>query len=349
MCRLTDVRESQGKQVHHTDRTRKGRATGVTDAEVDMMKKCGATGVQGRLGNRIFRLWSVAVVLVFAVAGGCGRSGNGVDDANKAATREVREIAAVTAKLLDVYLDARVTELLLCSTAHGKLEEALTTPDARHSANGTLSEWLKITRGFKAVLLVDRSGVCVASAPESLVDQDFSSESAFTGAMKGKLTVSEVHKSDVLIALDPKSRGWTLAIAVPIGTGNHSEGVVMCYLNWSQLNGLTDSVQVGMTGYVYVLNRRNQVILHPFKPFYGIGLRDRPINMPVLDNAITKRLAHKRYKFKNVRTHRLDTKVCGFAYPKKYGNFPGLGWTVVAVANESELVAEQVFWRKLFR
>lgn len=313
------------------------------------MKKLTVRYVQGKMMHGILRYCIGIAVLVVTVAAGCSQGETGLDASQKAAMRVVREMATTAAILLDVYMDARATEILLCSTTCDQFRNALMDPEAVPETNRVLREWLKISQAYEAIVLLDKTGVCSASAPARFVDQDFSGDSAFKGAIAGTLTLSDAHKSDVLTSLDSKSKGWTVAIAVPIKVGNDAVGVLMSYLQWSRVSELTDSIQVGKTGYVYVLNRRNQVILHPFKAFYGMGLRDPGINSPELDDAVRKRRSTVRYEFKNVRTQRVDTKLAGFAYPKGYGNFPGLGWTVAAVADETELAREQVFWRRLFR
>lgn len=287
-------------------------------------------------------------VLVVIVAHGCIPSPKSSDKSDTPAMRELREIAAVAGTLVDVYMDARVTEVLVCSKTNEQIKKALTDSDARPEANRTLSEWLKVSEGYDAIMVVDSNGVCVASAPEGLVDWDFSEDATFKRAMNGKLTLSDLHKSEALKSLDRKSKGWTLAIAAPIKGDGAPAGVLMSCLNWSRLNEVVTSVQVGKTGYVYVLNRRNQVIMHPADAFYGIGLRQRQISLPMVDEAVKKRLRNVRYRIRNVKTGRTDTKLAGLAYPKGYGNFPGQGWTIGAGADETEMAAFHPFWSWLF-
>jgi methyl-accepting chemotaxis protein len=300
----------------------------------------------------------IAIVLMTAIA---GYSQSATPDANldsseKAAMRELREIAEVTANLVNVYMDARVTDMLVCSTTCTPLGEALTTPDARGEANRVLAEWLKASGAYDAIVLLDKAGACVASAPEALVNRDFSSDEAFKGAAKGKLTISDFHKSDVLASLNPKSEGraatlagWTIAIAVPIKAGNDLEGVLVSYLKWSRLAQLIAAIRVGESGYVYVLNGQNQIIIHPASHLYGENIRGPKINLPALDDAVKKKVPHFRYTFANARTGKPDTKFVGFAYPAGYGNFPGLGWTVGAAADEWEIVGGHPLLRSLMK
>jgi len=270
--------------------------------------------------------------------------------------REVQEIAVVTANLINVYMDARVTDMLVFSKTCGSLREALTSDEARVEATHALEGCLKLSGAYEAILLIDNSSVCVASAPAGLVGKDVSSEKAFDGAAKGRLTVSDACKSDLVASLDPKPSGWaaeiagwTVEIAVPITGRNNSQGVLMAYLKWTRLVELIAKVRVGETGYVFVLDRENKVIIHPTPSLYGTGLRDAKINLPGLDDAVKKKADNHRYQFRNFMTERTNTKFAGFAYPKEYGNFRGLGWTVGAGADEHEICEKRSFWFKLLR
>jgi methyl-accepting chemotaxis protein len=249
-------------------------------------------------------------------------------------------------------MNARVTDMLVGSKLGGPLRDALTMPEARADANRILEEWLKISGAYEAILLVDKAGVCLASAPAGLVNQDFSENEAFKGAIKGKLTISDAHKSAVLASLDPKSKGWTATIAVSVKVENEVAGVLMSFLKWSKLAELIMNVRVGTSGYVYVLNKQHQAIIHPAEALYGISIRDPKINLSSLDDAITKKFPYYAYEFKNIRTNHLDTKLVGLAYPTGYGNFPGLGWTVGAGMDRSETMVDgsilKIWLRRFF-
>jgi hypothetical protein len=116
---------------------------------------------------------------------------------------------------------------LVLSKTCERLGEALTVPEARTAANNILADWLKVTGGWDAILLLDKRGVCVASAPAGLVGKDMSGEKSFDDAVKGRLKVSDAYKSDILASFEPKPSGWaasiagwTVTIAAPIETGN---------------------------------------------------------------------------------------------------------------------------------
>jgi len=239
--------------------------------------------------------------------------------------------------------------MLVCSKVGGPLRDALAMPEARADANRILEEWLKSSGAYEAILLVDKAGVCLASAPAGLVNQNFSDDEAFKGAIKGKLTISDLHKSDALISLDRNSKGWTATIAVPVKVENQVAGVLMSFLKWSRLAELVRSVRIGTSGYVFVLNKQNQTIIHPAEHLYGVSLRDPKINLSSLDEAITKKVPYYSYEFRNIRTNHMDTKLVGFAYSQGYGNFPGLSWTVGAGMDRSETMADGSILKSVLR
>jgi len=310
-----------------------------------------------RLGDGVRRIrWTnipgfreTGAILLAALLVGCQQGGRGFQEEQEAAKREVGELAAVTGILLQTYMDARVTEMLVMSKCGVSLEEALRTREALSAANRVLKEWMVISRAYEAMVVLDKAGLCVAGAPAELVDQDLSSEEGFAGAVQGKLTLTDAHKSKLLVSLDTRSIGWTVVIAVPLGSADKSTGVLMSYLAWSRLEELTASIRIGATGYAYVMDRDGRIIVHPGRALYGKELRGPPINLPDLAEAVQSKMRNHSYKFKNIITGRLDNKLAGFAYPTGCGNFPGLGWTVGAVGDEAELVGGQTLWRRLLR
>jgi Cache domain len=311
--------------------------------------------VVGNLLRRILPFCiGIAIVALSSVAG-FGQQvqvRGGLDDFDKAAVQTLQAIATGIFRDLNVYMDARVTEMLVCPALSESFKEALAKPEMRADANRKLEKWLKTSGAYEAILVLDKAGTCLASAPAGLVNQDFSSNSAFQGAVGGKLTIVDAHKSDAVASLDPKSKGWTATIAVPIKVANKVDGVLMSFLKWSRLAALVMSVQAGKTGYVWMVNNQNQVVIHPNEQLYGESVRGPRIKLPQLDDAIKKKAPYLSYEFENIRTRRADTKLVAMAYPQGYGNFAGLGWTVGVGADRAELGPNQsllkIFLRHYF-
>jgi methyl-accepting chemotaxis protein len=305
------------------------------------MKKRNKGAVQRGQKSGVFLFCVGLAILLISAFAGCNQSSKTdgqLDDAQKAAMGELLGIARNCASLLNVYMDSRVTDMLVLSATNDRLKEALAKPDAREEANRILEAWLKASAAYEAIVLLDKKGACLASAPKELESADFSNDEAFKGAVAGKLTVSDAHKSDVLTSPDPKSKVWTAAIAVPMKVGKEVEGVLISYIKWKRLEALLLSIPVAKTGYVFVLNSQNQIILHPARQRYGIGVADPPISIPEIDRAVRTRAAGCGFESRNPMTRTVDFKLAGFAYPKAYENFPGLGWVVGANAHEAEII-----------
>jgi hypothetical protein len=294
--------------------------------------------------NRILPwLGCVAIALMILVSG-CSR-----ERSEKAAELQVRQMAEAAAMVLNTQMNERVTDTLLCAATCERCRESFSVPEAREEANQTLEKWLKISGTFEAILLVDKSGVCVASAPSGLAGKDFSNDEAFKGAITGKTALSEFHKSDLVDSLNPKSEGWTLSIAAPVVLENAVSGVIISYVKWSHLNKLIGSFIVGQTGGIFVLDRKAQIIMHRDTHLYGISTGDHRVNIHEIDNAVRSRAPYVRYEYKYGPTGRPEPKLVGFFYPGYYGNFPGLGWTVAASVSEIELGGSSSPWARLFR
>jgi len=302
---------------------------------------------------RILTACAILTFLLVAASVGIGRSpeaNTALDQSDQRAVQLLESIASCAATLVSVYMDARATDMLACSSTSGSLKAALLKPEERAKAKAVLAQWLSTYRAYDAMLLLDKKGVCLAAAPDGLEDGDFSTEPAFKEALSGKLGLSDTHKSDTIRRLNPESGGWTAAVAAPVRVGNDMEGVLLSYLKWSQLQDLANGVVVWGTGYVFLLNGHNQFILHPAgASHYGWGLNEPRIQIPSLDEAVRKRAPYHSHEFTNPKTGKQDVKLIGGACPKAYGHFPGLGWTAGAVADRTEILGEPSFWKRFFR
>ncbi len=251
-----------------------------------MRNKSTLGAVQGIVKIWIFSALIGVTVLLLILISGYGQSASAnplLDHSEKAAMREVREIAEHAATILNVYMDARVTETLVCSRLGGPIRDALGMSEPRSDASQVLDNWLKTSGDYNAIALLDRKGVCIASAPSGLLNQDLSNHEAFKEAVAGRLKVTDAHKSEILTTLDPKSKGWTVVIAVPVKAQDEVAGVLMSCVNLSKLRELIMSIRVGVpfveefptgrfetwTGFVYLLNSTNQTIIHPMEECCG--------------------------------------------------------------------------------
>jgi methyl-accepting chemotaxis protein len=311
------------------------------------MKLLKTNAGRSRAGDLIF-FFCVGVILLMRAPAALGQTEANYTAAELAGMRELETIASASAQVLNMHMSYAVSDVLIWSNIFGGLKEALNAPEAGVGSNQVLRVWLSSSGIYDAALLLDKDGKCVAASPESLVNLEFSGDPNFKEALAGKLSISDAHKSALLTELDPKSHGWTVAIAALVKVGDTPEGVLLCFLKWSVLEQLLN-IPVAKTGYVYVLNRENRVIVHPHKMILGTNLGDPKINLASMDDAVRKKARYHSYEWKNPMTRWSETKFVGLAYPQGYGQFPGLGWTVGAGASRDELVETSPFWKALGR
>lgn len=293
-------------------------------------------GLGRRLRNKLLIAFLGITLIPFGIAVYLGYH-TLVVEAQNSAKREMRSIAEAAAQTANEFMNARCSDILVWSNLR-LIKEALEVAEVREDASETLREMVKLYGAYEAVSLLDRNGNCVASSWPALVGTDFSKSNAFKGALAGKLTLVDAHKEKIVEKIDRASKGWTLTISAPVKIAGNVTGVLMGYLKWKPLENLMREVKVGKTGYVWVVNTKNEAIVHPKASLYGVRASKPPINLPLLDRALNNRQTDIVYKFENPDTKRVDNKIVGIAYPKGLGNFPGLGWRLGAGADSGELL-----------
>ena len=188
---------------------------------------CKESHIQVKIRNRILTLGIAIAMLLLSFLPTFGQdsgSATKLSESEKVAVRNLQSIAEVAANLVAVYMDARITETLACSLACERLSDASGNPETRDSIQKYLESWLKASGSYETVLFIDRSRACLAAAPAGLVNRNLSGDPTFKDALAGKLSVSGFHKSDMLVSVDPQSKGWTLAVAAPVKKRRGFEG-----------------------------------------------------------------------------------------------------------------------------
>ncbi len=112
----------------------------------------------------------------------------------------------------------------------------------------------------------------------------------------------------------------------------------MAYLKWTPVEKIISDIKIGTSGYIWVVSK-NKPIIHPSRDIYAHEVSGPKINLPHLTEAIKKKDPDIVYQFRNVKTNVIDNKIIGLAYPGGLGQFPGLGWSLGAGADKSEIMA----------
>jgi methyl-accepting chemotaxis protein len=300
------------------------------------MKVLRSFSLGGSLRNKLL-IWFLLIALVpFTVSGVIGYL-TIVAEAEKSAKREQKAVAESTATSLNVFMNDRVTDVLVWADQR-LMKEALEVAEVREDASETMREMVKLYGSYIALFLIDTRGNCIASSWPGSVGSDMSGLETFKKAKLGKLDITDAHFNKLAEQIDPSSGGWSLGIGAPVKIGGTVTGVVLAYLNWAPIEKIVLGTKVGESGYLWVVNNKIQAIAHPRRDLYGEAVSGSKINLPTLVEAVKKKDTEHGYSFQNPKTGKLDDKLVGIAYPGAFGNFPGLGWVVASGADKSELM-----------
>lgn len=301
------------------------------------MKIFKSISIGGSLRNKLLLYFLLIALVPFTVSGIVGYF-TITKEAQDSAIREVRSIAEATGRTLNVFMNDRVSDVLVWADLR-LFKEALEVAEVREDASETMREMVKLYGAYEGIFLLDAKGNCVASSWPASVGTDFSSQEAFKDARTGKVQVTEPQAFKLVEQIDPPSKGWSAAVAVPVKIGGSITGVVLSYLKWAPLEQIVNSVKIGESGYAYVVGRKNAAIIHRDRSVLGELITAPRINLPQLAEAIKRGDKDVTYDFINPDSKRLDNKMMGLAYPGALGNLPNLGWIVGAGADRSEVMA----------
>lgn len=291
----------------------------------------------GKLRYKLLFYFVPIVLIPLAISAYIGYS-TIVTEAVNGTKREMKRIADAAGQTLNLYMANRVGDISLWAEQR-LVKEALGVAEVRGDASDALREVVQAYGSYQAIFLVDMKGVCIASSWPALVGNDFSGLDAFKQVKStGSLAVIDWHKSPLVEKIDPSSEGNTLSIAHPVKIGGNMSGVIIGFLKWKPIEELVAKIEVGRSGYVYVLNNRQEIIVHPNPAWYGLHVANPPLNVPTLAEAVKKKESDVVYEFRNVKTKELDNKIVGLAYPEAYGLFQGLGWVIGAGADKSQIM-----------
>jgi methyl-accepting chemotaxis protein len=259
-------------------------------------------------------------------------------EAERAAERDTRTIADSAAQTLNVFMSERCGDIQVWSELR-LIKEALEVAEVREDASETLRINLKVYGTYEDILLLDAKGNCVSASYPGAVGLNFADREVFKGALAGKLYIRDFHFSERIKKLNPQSDGWTLSLGYPVKVGGNVAGVIVSDLKWESVENLVNGIKVAETGYAFVVDQKPTAIIHKSRAVYNVPMTDPKINLPDLEKAIKSRELNARYVFTNPTTGKADQKIVGMAYPKGFGAFPGLNWTVLAGADRGEIMA----------
>ncbi|MDM8521860.1 methyl-accepting chemotaxis protein [Desulfococcaceae bacterium HSG8] len=182
------------------------------------------------------------------------------DALRTALVRELEQMAGNIELVMESWLTDRKLDISNWSRQqvyNAAIKDSYMGRMARKSANQIMAGLKEDYGCYQNICLADPSGNVVAAA---VADDSFVGDQAyFKAAMEGKLTISQVVKSE-------KTGMPVFIIAAPVKENGNPAGVFFGVLDMSVFNAkFIDPVKVGQNGYAYLINHDGYMLAHPDK------------------------------------------------------------------------------------
>jgi methyl-accepting chemotaxis protein len=243
------------------------------------------------------------------------------------------------AKAVDMAVAQRVADV--ATWAHLEtVQTALDIGGGQAGANTLFDNFTKSYGTFDLIMLFDRSGNCIAANNSGALGNKAADQSWFREVLDGKEYVGEFGNYPTVKNLVPASNGWSLPIAMPVKIMNEVKGILTGYVRWEVMNQIVDAFPVGTTGYTYLVNLSDMMIIaHPTRDVVGMKLTDPKINLPQVAEAMgSKEHGFVIYEFKNPVTNKKNNRTVGFMHNEGYGKIQKK-WAVNSGADYDEVFA----------
>ena len=170
------------------------------------------------------------------------------------------------------------------------------------------------------VMIVDLEGKAIARSDE-LPLKTYADRKWFSDTIKGDL-----YGSDVTVSRVKGIPSWALAVPI-VSSDKKVHGVLVMKIDLSKFSDSVPNLKFEKTGYSFILNDKNQVIVHSNKAFTGVlaDFNSHPAVMALGNKERQKVVFQDGFSFK---------KVMAIAQKTKHG------WTVVAQQDHEEAYAE---------
>ena len=243
-------------------------------------------------------------------------------------------------RAVDMMLNDRVVDVTAWTGAE-VIRTAIEIGGGQAGANAFLDEFVKTTKNFDLMAVIDRNGNCISSNLPQAIGMSFADQGWFSGAMAGKGQIGEFANHAVLKALVPSSGGWSVAVAMPVAVGKEVHGVLVGYVRWSAVNTIIQAFPFGKTGYTYIVDRTNMTVIgHKDPGLFGDDVRKPPINLPILAQEFgANNHGLLVYTFANPETKVTATRAVGYFRSEGFGGF-AKNWTVATGADYYEVFAD---------
>ncbi|MCA1959781.1 MAG: methyl-accepting chemotaxis protein, partial [Desulfomonile sp.] len=256
--------------------------------------------------------------------------------AEKSAIDEMKTVARLAGELIGDHMNQRCSDGLAWAE-FSVLRQAVALSELRGEGNALLQHLTKIYPSYMTAIILDANGIVIMADRPELIGTSRADSDEFKGAKTGRQFVGDAHISAFVKKIDPQSTGWTLAIATPIIEAGDVVGALATYLKYEDVEQLLKPIAIHTTGYVFVANSKNQQIIHPERDQVFLDIAGPKVNQPDFAAALENRADHHTYRYVKPDTQQPANRFVYMYYMGPVGNFPGLGWRVVAGADKEEL------------
>lgn len=239
-------------------------------------------------------------------------------EVNSQINSKMTRIASMTAD----HLDSWVTNLQSTVNSWGKYSaftSAINMDSSLEEANSLLSDLTDNETALESVLLINSSGLVISSNNQRDIGNiNVGDRPYFTSTMSGGATLSDVLKS--------RSTGNPVfVVTTKINSKNGNTGILAGVVNLNYFaKHYIDPVKIGKEGYVYLLNKKGDVLAHPNQDYI--------LDLNVLDFDFGKSLLSGNNGI-------VDYKWQGQQKKAAYQRTENVDWVVASSATMDELLA----------
>jgi len=191
----------------------------------------------------------------------------------------------------------------------------------RGNVNSLFQSIISVRKDIDSIMLLLDNKTIVTDHPDDKINPYAQWPSAAKSALNGSslsASLSSSHVQNIIAGKYP----WVITLSrnVQDVKTNQHKGVLLVDLNYSVIAGLCSEIQLGKSGYVFIINNEGEIVYHPRQQLIYSGLKSEPIN-----------------QLKNLPNGHMTAEVEGREVLYTTNTSLYTGWTVVGVSYPSEL------------
>jgi two-component system, sensor histidine kinase YesM len=139
------------------------------------------------------------------------------------------------------------------------------SPQLRAKIEDTFESLRAVRRDIDSVFVITRDGRAIAAITGGALNTTVDLRQRFrelqAGVVPDRPSVSSAHVENLVDYRYP----WVISLvrALPVGPGDESPGLIQVDLNYEIIARLCTDIQLGTSGYVFILSRGGDIVYHP--------------------------------------------------------------------------------------